>query len=98
MLFVIHIYLKTPYSVVVCICSCGSGLSGECLTDQDHVWVGVDISPSMLGMYFSSVERNLGRGLRAVGIEGSGGSLNKTIFGRYLLALGRSGAFPSGPG
>ncbi|KAH9503846.1 18S rRNA (guanine1575-N7)-methyltransferase [Bulinus truncatus] len=27
---------------------CGSGLSGEVLTDNDHVWVGLDISPSML--------------------------------------------------
>lgn len=27
---------------------CGSGLSGECLTDNDHVWVGMDISPHML--------------------------------------------------
>ena len=27
---------------------CGSGLSGECLTEQDHTWVGVDISGSML--------------------------------------------------
>ncbi|KAI8491646.1 Williams Beuren syndrome chromosome region 22 protein [Branchiostoma belcheri] len=27
---------------------CGSGLSGEFLTDQDHVWVGMDISSSML--------------------------------------------------
>ena len=28
---------------------CGSGLSGECLTEQGHMWVGMDISPSMLG-------------------------------------------------
>lgn len=27
---------------------CGSGLSGESLTDQGHVWVGTDISPFML--------------------------------------------------
>uniref|UniRef100_T1JKW4 18S rRNA (guanine-N(7))-methyltransferase n=1 Tax=Strigamia maritima TaxID=126957 RepID=T1JKW4_STRMM len=27
---------------------CGSGLSGEILTDNDHVWVGVDISHAML--------------------------------------------------
>ncbi|XP_059173470.1 probable 18S rRNA (guanine-N(7))-methyltransferase [Physella acuta] len=33
---------------------CGSGLSGEVLTDNDHVWVGVDISPSMLDV---AVER-----------------------------------------
>ena len=28
---------------------CGSGLSGEILDEEGHVWVGVDISPSMLG-------------------------------------------------
>ncbi|XP_071504071.1 18S rRNA (guanine-N(7))-methyltransferase-like [Diadema antillarum] len=27
---------------------CGSGLSGEALTEQGHHWVGLDISPSML--------------------------------------------------
>lgn len=27
---------------------CGSGLSGSVLEDQGHVWVGLDISPSML--------------------------------------------------
>jgi 18S rRNA (guanine1575-N7)-methyltransferase len=27
---------------------CGSGLSGECLTEQEHFWVGVDISQAML--------------------------------------------------
>lgn len=28
---------------------CGSGLSGELLDEDGHVWVGVDIAPSMLG-------------------------------------------------
>ncbi len=27
---------------------CGSGLSGEALSDAGHAWVGVDISASML--------------------------------------------------
>jgi 18S rRNA (guanine1575-N7)-methyltransferase len=27
---------------------CGSGLSGECLEENGHYWVGVDISPAML--------------------------------------------------
>lgn len=30
---------------------CGSGLSGEILEEEGHVWAGVDISPSMLGGY-----------------------------------------------
>lgn len=28
---------------------CGSGLSGSVLEEQGHVWIGMDISPSMLG-------------------------------------------------
>lgn len=28
---------------------CGSGLSGSVLEDQGHIWMGMDISPSMLG-------------------------------------------------
>lgn len=28
---------------------CGSGLSGEILEEEGHIWVGMDISPSMLG-------------------------------------------------
>ncbi len=30
---------------------CGSGLSGELLDEDGHYWVGVDVSPSMLGEY-----------------------------------------------
>ena len=28
---------------------CGSGLSGEALSEEGHYWVGIDISRSMLG-------------------------------------------------
>lgn len=31
--------------------SCGSGLSGDYLSDEGHYWVGIDISPAMLGKY-----------------------------------------------
>lgn len=34
---------------------CGSGLSGETLTEQGHTWTGVDISPAMLSMNYSKV-------------------------------------------
>lgn len=35
---------------------CGSGLSGSVLEEQGHYWVGMDISPAMLGKwdYFKS--------------------------------------------
>merc|ERR1711915_424985 len=29
---------------------CGSGLSGECIEEQDHMWVGLDISQAMLNI------------------------------------------------
>ena len=32
----------------ICKNRCGSGLSGEVLTDHGHIWIGVDISYSML--------------------------------------------------
>uniref|UniRef100_A0A6M2DJK2 18S rRNA (guanine-N(7))-methyltransferase n=1 Tax=Xenopsylla cheopis TaxID=163159 RepID=A0A6M2DJK2_XENCH len=35
---------------------CGSGLSGEVLEDQGHIWVGMDIAPAMLDI---AVEREL---------------------------------------
>lgn len=28
---------------------CGSGLSGEILEEEGHIWVGMDIAPAMLG-------------------------------------------------
>ena len=28
---------------------CGSGLSGDILAEKGHIWVGMDIAPSMLG-------------------------------------------------
>jgi SAM-dependent methyltransferase len=28
---------------------CGSGLSGDVIEEHGHMWVGVDISPAMLG-------------------------------------------------
>lgn len=33
---------------------CGSGLSGELLEEEGHVWVGMDIAPSMLGTSLTS--------------------------------------------
>lgn len=31
---------------------CGSGLSGECLSEHGHFWVGIDISEHMLRVLF----------------------------------------------
>nr|KAF6488855.1 BUD23 rRNA methyltransferase and ribosome maturation factor [Molossus molossus] len=33
---------------------CGTGLSGDYLSDEGHYWVGIDISPDMLGSWSPS--------------------------------------------
>ncbi|KAG4302817.1 hypothetical protein PCK1_000977, partial [Pneumocystis canis] len=38
---------------------CGSGLSGEILEQDGHIWVGMDISPSMLGMSLIYIKQSL---------------------------------------
>ena len=43
--------LPEDESAYVLDIGCGSGLSGELLEEAGHVWVGVDIAPSMLGKY-----------------------------------------------
>lgn len=50
--------LCLPDDVPSCILDvgCGSGLSGECLTDEDHVWIGYDISRPMLDV---AIEREV---------------------------------------
>ena len=36
--------------VYVYIFRCGSGLSGQALSEEGHYWIGVDISEPMLSM------------------------------------------------
>jgi hypothetical protein len=40
------------YIVYYFLFRCGSGLSGEVLTDLGHQWIGLDISTAMLGLFF----------------------------------------------
>lgn len=40
--------LDLPEPSFILDVGCGSGLSGEILTSEDHVWVGMDVSASML--------------------------------------------------
>ncbi|KAL6298208.1 S-adenosyl-L-methionine-dependent methyltransferase [Sparassis latifolia] len=44
--------LPPDESAFVLDIGCGSGLSGEILDEQGHVWVGVDVAPSMLEVAF----------------------------------------------
>ena len=43
--------LLTMHNIIkMTLLRCGSGLSGEQLTEEDHYWIGVDISEHMLGV------------------------------------------------
>lgn len=46
--------LPEDQSAFVLDIGCGSGLSGELLEEDGHIWVGVDVAPSMLGECCSS--------------------------------------------
>lgn len=37
--------------MILPLISCGSGLSGDYLSEEGHYWVGVDISIAMLSKY-----------------------------------------------
>jgi SAM-dependent methyltransferase len=39
---------------------CGSGLSGDVIEEHGHMWVGVDISPAMLGTRVPLFSTHLG--------------------------------------
>jgi 18S rRNA (guanine1575-N7)-methyltransferase len=40
--------IRSPEPQFILDIGCGSGLSGDVLTETGHFWVGLDISPSML--------------------------------------------------
>ena len=42
-------------------CRCGSGLSGEALSEAGHQWIGIDISRAMLSKYTYKVVTTLSR-------------------------------------
>ena len=45
-----HIVVELTFTIFVFI-GCGSGLSGETLSENGHQWIGLDISESMLSMW-----------------------------------------------
>lgn len=76
---------------------CGSGLSGECLTEQGHVWVGMDISRSMLGEWIGFIKMFLSDVLLGCFLQTShrSGKLRATCFWEtwakeFLFELGLS--------
>jgi 18S rRNA (guanine1575-N7)-methyltransferase len=70
---------------------CGSGLSGDAITESGNEWVGMDISAAMLGV---AVERGV-TGVTGDGEEGSGGDLLLGDLGHGLPL--RSSAVVGGP-
>jgi SAM-dependent methyltransferase len=77
---------------------CGSGLSGEILTDEGYEWVGVDVAPSMLEVALErEVEGDLflqdigqGFGFRPGSFDGAisyGHSLSARSAGSLLTTL-----------
>jgi predicted TPR repeat methyltransferase len=56
---------------------CGSGLSGEALTEAGHTWVGCDISPAMLDV---ALERE---------VRGGGGYCTSRGVARGLVFMAR---------
>lgn len=40
--------LNLPHTSYILDIGCGSGLSGDILTEEGHIWCGLDIAPSML--------------------------------------------------
>lgn len=54
-----HFFFHFQLSCLIFV-GCGSGLSGETLSEEGHHWIGLDISPSMLSMFsFSPTVRSL---------------------------------------
>lgn len=60
--YIFSVSIEIGYSCFLCysfclsvlyVLGCGSGLSGETLTENGHQWIGLDISQSMLGMNFN---------------------------------------------
>ena len=56
--------LPSDSSALLLDLGCGSGLSGEAITENGHYWVGMDISPSMLGKLLNQEEREITLGLQ----------------------------------
>ncbi|KIX97794.1 uncharacterized protein Z520_06572 [Fonsecaea multimorphosa CBS 102226] len=80
---------------------CGSGLSGEILSEEGHIWVGMDISPSMLDIALQreSVEGDLFLGDMGQGVPFRAGAFDAAISisaVQWLCNAESSGVSPEG--
>ncbi|CCH61932.1 hypothetical protein TBLA_0F03990 [Henningerozyma blattae CBS 6284] len=72
--------LNLPPNSFVLDIGCGSGLSGEILTEEGHMWCGMDISPSMLATGLTrEVEGDLMLQDMGVGIPFRAGTFDAAI-------------------
>ncbi|KIW72047.1 hypothetical protein PV04_00270 [Phialophora macrospora] len=91
--------LATP-SLILDI-GCGSGLSGEILSEDGHIWVGMDISPSMLDIALQreDVEGDLFLADMGQGIPFRAGSFDAAVSisaVQWLCNAESSGVSPEG--
>lgn len=86
-----------PGSMVLDV-GCGSGLSGEILTEEGHAWIGMDISADMLGEALDrGVEGDLMLADMGAGVPFRAGCFDAVVSIsaiQWLLNADRSGADP----
>ena len=80
---------------------CGSGLSGEILSEEGHIWVGMDIAPSMLDIALQrdTVEGDLLLADMGQGVPFRAGSFDAAVSisaVQWLCNAESSGASPEG--
>lgn len=90
--------LNVPPSQHILDIGCGSGLSGEILTEEGHTWVGMDIAPSMLAEAIDKeVEGDLFMADMGDGIPFRAGSFDAAISISAIQWLGNADSASADP-
>lgn len=90
--------LNLPPGQLILDIGCGSGLSGEILTEEGHTWVGMDISAGMLGEALDrGVEGDLFLADMGQGVPFRAGSFDAVISISAIQWLGNADTSTSDP-
>lgn len=90
--------LNIPQGQHILDVGCGSGLSGEILTEEGHHWVGMDISASMLGNALDrEVEGDLFLADMGAGVPFRAGTFDAAISISAIQWLGNADSSDSNP-